>query len=142
MAHKPRQEFFVIETNRPLMKIVDFTKEPIYADLVDKEKTHKLPKTDSRIYPKAAHHLTFEMAVEQDMTGQKQLKESLFVVEPADERGRLYIPKDNPSLARKILETLRKIDKNVKLDPSGHILPEELPEEEQKRLKGGRPKKY
>jgi hypothetical protein len=136
-------EYFIIESNRPYYAVIDMFKDAGYGALLEQEKAGTLPKPPNpTIMAKSYLHHTKEMLEEEYETedGDKRwrFKDTVIVAE-ADERGRIFIEKSKPELARRILKTLRKIDRNVKLDPAGAMLPEE--DEDRPLNKGGRPRK-
>ena len=136
--------YFVILSGRPGYVKVDFKRSEPYAELLQAEKEHKLPKTvRPDVIARAALYATPEMFVNVETDPEtyqetRTFKEELIVCE-ADENGRILIERDKPELARQILRELRVLDPQTFLDLMGLMLPEEIPEDERKPVnKGGR----
>lgn len=142
----PKLPYYIIESGRPDYVYLDMSQDPGYKELLTLEKERKLVSPHPTVVPRACLKQTPEMLVEEYVdeetnTVKKRFKEAVVVAE-ADGRGRIFIEKGKEDLVRRLLKNLRKLDKNVKLDEEGLILPEEMPESERGKVnKGGRPKK-
>lgn len=156
MVGTPRIPFFIIETGtdkdswRPFYTVIDQTRNAEFAELKKQEASRSLPAPQNggggRITRNRAEiHAGPDMLIESytDEPGgpeRKKFRDEVIVAQ-ADERGRIYIPKETPELARKILREVRVLNPRACLDPGGAMLPEEMPEEDRPRNLGGRPRK-
>lgn len=142
----PKLPYYIIESGRPDYVVIDMSKDADYAQLLDMEKKRQLKSEHPTVVPRACLKQTPDMLVEEyvdEETGvtQKRFKEVVILAQ-ADGRGRIFLEKGKEELVKRILRNLRLLDKNVKLDEEGLMLPEELPEDERNRVnKGGRPRK-
>lgn len=144
----PRLPYFIIESGRPGYTVIDMTKNALFADLKKQEASRTLPKPpNANIVSRAEIHATRDMLIEDyyDVEGgvARQRFRDEVIIAQADDRGRIFIDKDKPELARRVLREVRVLDHTVVLDPQGMMLPEELPEEERNVVRnvGGRPRK-
>lgn len=141
----PKLPFFIIESGLPFYVVIDQKKDPGFAELKKQEAARTLPKSVNAAYgSRAENYATRDMLIEDyyDEEGgvsKTRFKDSIIVAQ-ADERGRIFIDKDNVALARKTLREIRVTHPDVDLDDLGYMLSEET-EEPKPVNKGGRPRK-
>lgn len=136
-------DYIIIETGRPFYAVVDMYKDPEMAKLKEHELAGTLPEPKNpTVQAKAYLHQKPGMLVEDyidEESGDRRarFKDSVLIAE-SDSRGRLFLEKDQKDLARRILKTLRRIDKNVTVDPASALTEEEILGADTPN-KGGRP---
>lgn len=140
----PKLPFFIINGKRPGYTVINMGANEDFARLLKTPKKD-LPEIPRNAMQNAYLHHKRDMLVDDfyDELGKEQQKfREEVVVAKADEEGRILVPADNPNLARRILREIRVIDPSVELDTLGAMLPEEIPEDQQKPVnKGGRPRR-
>lgn len=147
----PRLPYFIIESKRPHYTVIDMKGNPDFAQLKKDEAARTLPAVPMGkvVKNRAEIHASTEMLIETyyDKPGGVEnfrFREDVIVAQ-ADERGRIFIDKDQPDLARRILREVRVLDPTVLLDRSGEVLEEERSDEERSiekpRNVGGRPRR-
>lgn len=137
-------DYIIIETGRPFYAFIDMYKDEGMKKLKEHEIAGTLPEPKNpTVQPKAYLHQKVSMLVE-EVTNEygdtvKRFKDSVILAE-ADERGRIFLPKEEKELARRILKVLKRIDKGVGVDSASILTEEEImgPVEQNK---GGRPRK-
>ncbi len=150
MAGKYGDDVIIIETKCPFFTCVDLKKDEQYGKFVEAELAGTLPEPKNcSALPRAAYYhkkgMMYEVVEYDDGDEEVVVKESVLACEPADARGRLFINVKQKELAARILNTLKKIDKSVTVDPSSAMTEEELlgpiRDKEKNKNKGGRPRK-
>lgn len=110
--------------------MLDLSRDPKYKEIKEAEKNGTLPEGKGNTTARAAYHHKmahmYEIVEYDDGTTETRIKPDLIVVGPSDDRGRIFLDLDQVDLARKILRTLKAIDKNVGVDPSSALSEEEI----------------
>lgn len=139
-------EYIIIETGRPFYTVIDMYKDPEMAKLKEAELAGTLPEQKNpTVQSKAGLFQKPGMLMEDyfdDETGDRRarFKDSVVLAE-GDERGRIFIPKTEKELAKRIIKVLLRIDKTVTTDPASVYSMEEIMGTTQVVNKGGRPKR-
>ena len=140
----------IIETKCPFFTSVKLENDTQYGKFVEAELAGSLPEPKNcSAMPRAAYYhkkgMMHEVVEYEDGDEEEVIKKDVLACPPADARGRLFIPIAQKELAARILNTLKKIDKSVTVDPLSAMTEEELlgplREKAAKRNKGGRPRK-
>lgn len=151
MAGRYDGENIIIETNCPFFTAVKLEKDEQFGKFVEAEHNNTLPEPKNcSALPRAAYYhkkgMMYEVVEYDDGEEETVIKQSVLACEPADSRGRLFIPVKDKDWAAGLLQRLKKIDKNVSVDPASAMTEEELlgPLEvkaAKPKNKGGRPRK-
>ena len=139
-------DYIIIETRRPFYAVIDMFKDPEMQKLKDHEQAGTLPEQKNpTVQPKAGLYqkpsMLIEYYVDEEDGEKKHRFKDCVVLAEADERGRLFIDKSERDLARRILKTLKRIDKDVSVDIASAVSEEELLGPPPTVNKGGRPRK-
>ena len=138
-------DYIIIETRRPFYVAIDMFKDPEMAKLKEHEKTNTLPEQKNpTVQSKAGLFQKPNMLIESyidDSDGERKnrFKDAVVLAE-ADERGRLFLKKEDKELAKRIFKVLKRIDKDVCFDPASAYTEEEVMGPP-KQNKGGRPRR-
>jgi hypothetical protein len=136
----------VIETFCPGFTVVNLASDENYAKLLEAEKNGTLPEPKAgNVARRAAYqhkkNMMYEIVEYDDGTTEERVKESIQPCPPADERGRLFLDLNQKDLAKKILVSLKAINKNVTTDPISALSEEEIMGPPPEKRVGGRPSK-
>lgn len=144
--YNTKSDDIIIKTRRPFYAVIDMYKDPEMAKLKDAESAGILPEQKNpTVQSKAGLFQKPGMLIEyymddEDGERKNRFKDSVILAE-ADQEGRIYLPKEERDLAKRIIKALWRIDKEVDVDSSSALSLEEIMGPTPEKRMPGRPPK-